>query len=630
MATGERRRDARDREELAPAIRRAAARLAGGQPQSALRTIDEHLALYPEDPPALFVRSRILYELGDRPAALEYRLRALRCKGAHDDAAAVADLLLEDGLQGEAEAFLLARLAARPQLYTARFALARIYLFAGRYVAAGREIDRLYKDVGRGGPLVRADYLEALRLGLLGDEDGLTRHVDRLRRNGVKGDRLTYFLALATFLQSGDADAFAGAMARLARIFRRETYLQALCRRLTPDLFQGCESRRRSDFQRVLGESLRGPRIAGIGLPDDQLAVVRDLFHRYEGVRIEAIDAPESGYSGDRVYRVFTRHHDYSEYSCLLKIGPKHRIAIEKEKLAELVLGKLHPSFHPQVIGYSSGIHAAALRLTWATAGDEVPRSLRGIYVDPAVGSVAVARLLAPLFETVLAGWHERNARLVSKPLVVDPDKWRNWIAPSLEGRGGAAVSSPDRLYLPSREEEIVHPGALLARLRPALGKERALQPWGLRHGDLNGRNVLLDGQEKLCLVDFYKCGEGAILQDFARLEADLRFEALPAEPEHAGELRAMDAALARGIYASSLRNLDIRRSLEKRLAVTLAIRELAWQRMGEIPERAKRRLYAVKLLEMLCRVVHYGHLSPSVTDLVLAEIADLAAFLLD
>lgn len=628
MATHDRRRETRDREEPAPAIRRAAARLAGGQPDSALKTIDEHLALHPDDSPALFVRSRILHELGDRPAALECRLRALRSRGAHEDAAAIADLLVEDGLEGEAESFLLARLAARPKLYTARFVLARIYLLAGRYVAAEREIRTLYDQVGRGGPIVRADYLEALRLALLGDHAALVRHVDRLRRNGVAGPRLTWFVALQVFLESGDADAFAAAMARLVRLFRREAHLHALFRRVTPELFQGCEGRKRIDFQRVLGESLRGPRIAGIQLPADQLAVVRDLFHRYSSVRIEAIDSPDSGYSGDRVYRVFTAHPHHAEYSCLLKLGPKHRIAIEKEKIAELVLGKLHPGFHPQVVGYASGFHAAALRLTWAAAGDEIPRSLRSMYADPSTGSVAIAGLVAPLYETVLAGWHERNAAPAQRPLLEKPERLRTWIATARVARTGQAA--PGRLRLASLGEEITDPDALIARLRTATARERHPEPWGLRHGDLNGRNILLDAGDHLCLVDFYKAGVGAVLHDFARLEVDLRFEALPGEPEHVAELRAMDAALARVVRAPSLRNLDIRRSLEKRLAVALAIRDLAWQRMEPLTERVRRRLYAARLLETLCRVVTYGHLSPTVTDLALSEIADLAGLLLE
>lgn len=629
MVTHDRRREGRDREERAPAIRRAAARLAGGQPESALKTIDEHLALHPDDSPALFVRSRILHELGDRPAALECRLRALRSRGAHEDAAAIADLLVEDGLEGEAESFLLARLAARPKLYTARFVLARIYLLAGRYVAAEREIRTLYDQVGRGGPIVRADYLEALRLALLGDHAALVRHVDRLRRNGVSGPRLTWFLALQVFLESGDADAFAAAMARLVRLFRREAHLHALFRRVTPELFQGCEGRKRIDFQRVLGESLRGPRITGIALPADQLAVVRDLFHRYTSVRIEPIDSPDSGYSGDRVYRVFTAHPHHAEYSCLLKLGPKHRIAIEKEKIAELVLGKLHPGFHPQVVGYASGFHAAALRLTWAAAGDEMPRSLRSVYADAATGSLAVARNLAPLYETVLAGWHERNAKQTQRPLLEKPERLRAWIAAARSARVGPAAT-PGRLGLPSLEEEIADPDLLLGRLRTATAREKHPEPWGLRHGDLNGRNILLDAGDHLCLVDFYKAGVGAVLHDFARLEVDLRFEALPGEPEHVHELRAMDAALARVIRAPSLRDLDIRRSLEKRLAVTIAIRDLAWQRMGPLPERARRRIYAARLLETLCRVVTYGHLSAAVTDLALSEIADLAGLLLE
>lgn len=629
MSSLDRRSLTRATEAWAPEVRRAHARLAGGNPRGALKAIDEFLSRNPDDPPALFEKSRILYEMGDRPAALDARLRALKIKGAPADVASVADLLVEDGLHGEAEAFLLARLADDPTAFTTRFALAKLFLFTGRFVAAGREIDRLYRSVKRGGPLVRADYLEALRLALLGDEAALTRLVERLRRNKVAGARLTFFVALATFLSSGDADAFAAVMGQLTRDARRQESFFQLFRRIQPDLFLGCESRRRADFQRVLGDRLRGPRITGVSLPPDQVSVVRDLFHSYAAIRILEIEAPDSGYSGDRVFRVYTEQKEYREYSCLLKIGLKHRIAIEKEKMSDFVAGKLHPNFHPQVISFAHGFRTAALRLSWATATDDVPRSLRGVYTDDGVSASDMARYLSSLFNVVLAGWHARNTRPRPCPIFT-------WLGRRVEAFAGLiaerqAESRRDvatgQIALPTLGREIADPAPSLQRLVKARGREKPLAPFGLHHGDLNARNVLIDGQDNLCLIDFYKSGPGLMLHDYARLEVDLRYEALPDAPTQMEDLRWMDERLAREARPESWRGLDVRRSLGKRLGVAVRLREFAWEHLDG-SNSSKHQLYAAALLDALLRALLYRHLSAPVTDLALAEINDLCEVL--
>jgi CheY-like chemotaxis protein len=41
-------------------------------------------------------------------------------------------------------------------------------------------------------------------------------------------------------------------------------------------------------------------------------------------------------------------------------------------------------------------------------------------------------------------------------------------------------------------------------------------------HGDLHGDNLLVDSQRNIWVIDFERCGEGHILQDFIELEADI------------------------------------------------------------------------------------------------------------
>lgn len=44
----------------------------------------------------------------------------------------------------------------------------------------------------------------------------------------------------------------------------------------------------------------------------------------------------------------------------------------------------------------------------------------------------------------------------------------------------------------------------------------------GITHGDLHGDNMLVDNKKNVWVIDFERCGEGHILQDFIELEADI------------------------------------------------------------------------------------------------------------
>jgi CheY-like chemotaxis protein len=51
-----------------------------------------------------------------------------------------------------------------------------------------------------------------------------------------------------------------------------------------------------------------------------------------------------------------------------------------------------------------------------------------------------------------------------------------------------------------------------------------------ITHGDLNGTNILVDGEGKAWLIDFYKTGWGPALRDLAELESVVKFELLQAD----------------------------------------------------------------------------------------------------
>lgn len=624
MSTVNRRRAARPAEEASPEVRRARARLAGGDARGALRLINEHLARHPDDAPALFERARILIELGERPAALESQLKALGIKKAATDAAAVAEMLVEDGLYAEAEALLVARLARDDGQFTTRFTLAKLLLFSNRFLEAGIEIKRLYQR-SKKSPLVRADYLASLRFALLGDERNVRAERDRLLGNSVGAERLLFFDALLEIVSGGDPDHFAETMARLRRTMRGNPLYHSLFKMITPDRFLGVESRTRREFRRILGTRLKAPRLTGASFSEEETLVVEDLFMRSLAVRFREIDAPDAGFSGDRVLRAMVETKTWRENSCLLKLGPKYRIALEREKMETYVLGKLHPGHHPQILGYAHGLRHAGLRLSWATDDDAPPVSLRRLAADEETPIETLQAIVSDLFRNVLKGWHRKNAGLKSVLLF---ERIRKDLVPKLE----AIVPPPAGdapIFLPIIKAEFMHPAETLRRLEAARGKKKTPAFFGLHHGDLNTRNVLLDDRGGIRLIDFYKSGPGFVLLDFARLEADLRFECLNVETSYLEEIKWMNEQLARAESLAEIRAIDTRRSLTRRLDMALLIRSLAVEIFG-LGERETLELHAVALLIVLTRLLGHGHLAPAVTELVLAEIDSLGERLLE
>ena len=102
-------------------------------------------------------------------------------------------------------------------------------------------------------------------------------------------------------------------------------------------------------------------------------------------------------------------------------------------------------------------------------------------------------------------------------------------------------------------------------------------------HGDLNGWNVLVDRHGDVWLIDFGKCGEGHILQDFTALESFVKFSLVSTD-----NLSAL-YEWERGLLASAdfrasprlVNNLGIE-ELDKAFATVCKIRQLAYEALGE------------------------------------------------
>jgi len=93
----------------------------------------------------------------------------------------------------------------------------------------------------------------------------------------------------------------------------------------------------------------------------------------------------------------------------------------------------------------------------------------------------------------------------------------------------------PDRLEVTLGDETLSLPDPVYFALE-AKSSERGEDFFpvpslvAITHGDLNGTNILVDGEGKAWLIDFFKTGWGPALRDLAELESVVKFELLQTE----------------------------------------------------------------------------------------------------
>lgn len=104
-------------------------------------------------------------------------------------------------------------------------------------------------------------------------------------------------------------------------------------------------------------------------------------------------------------------------------------------------------------------------------------------------------------------------------------------------------------------------------------------------HGDLHGDNLLVDSKKIAWVIDFERCGEGHILQDFIELEADIinRLEAHNENPSAYFKMYILVLKQKKicGFEKSEIASISSNERIEKALKTISTLRSLAVQHTG-------------------------------------------------
>lgn len=150
-----------------------------------------------------------------------------------------------------------------------------------------------------------------------------------------------------------------------------------------------------------------------------------------------------------------------------------------------------------------------------------------------------------------------------------------------------------------------------------------------ITHGDLHGDNLLVDNQKNVWVIDFERCGEGPILQDFVELEADIinRLEEhndnFPAYYKMC--LTVLRQKMIQGFDASDTISENPR--IEKALRTISTLRSLALQ-YGKTTD-AREYLYGL-LFNMMFRAAMIYKTNPEANQRSLLLLAGLTCHRLD
>ena len=263
-------------------------------------------------------------------------------------------------------------------------------------------------------------------------------------------------------------------------------------------------------------------------LSDTDRKLVRYLFRGCRHVDVRTLDG---GFSGNFVLGTKSIDlHGHEQVPHVVKIGPKALIGKERTSFEriEAVLG----NSAPRVADFADLETRGAIKYRYAAMGRGDSRSFQKIY-EAGASDQDVKRILDSVFVDQLGRFY-RAAQAERSDLFQYYDFKPEW-ASSVAHRVGEVLSAPagtDSLEFPGGRNApniVKFYGQTLAAL-PRIPRSHY---FSYVHGDLNGANIIIDGQANVWLIDFFHAHRGHVLRDLIKLENDLLYIFTRIENEH-------------------------------------------------------------------------------------------------
>lgn len=296
----------------------------------------------------------------------------------------------------------------------------------------------------------------------------------------------------------------------------------------------------------------------------------------------------------------------------VVKIGREEKVRTESERYEEYVKNYLPPNTIAQVKDVAYTRHIGGLLYTF-TENDMVPlKEFDEFYATQDVDTIISS--LKNLFETTCLHWYEHSrselethdlAQLYFDAFRITKSQLIQRIHVILPNFDPTAKT----FHFEQNNIECLNPINWLESCRD----ECKLPIFhSITHGDLTGRNIMVDQTDKCWLIDFYRTHNSHIMRDFVIMETDLKYRLMP--KLSASEFFAFEKALLAPNNSSiNLGSGNLLKSeVHKAFALIVALRSFAIQFGSEHEFDApasSRREQLISLLMATLNVVRLRHI---------------------
>lgn len=242
------------------------------------------------------------------------------------------------------------------------------------------------------------------------------------------------------------------------------------------------------------------------------------LFRDSVKVDLKALDG---GFSGNLVLK--SRSWDQfgrQQVPGIIKIGDRDLIAKERESFERIqeVMG----NSAPQITEFADRTHRGGIKYRYASMGSENVTVFQDLYKNSKISK---------LHWVLDAVFLNQLGRLYSAVTAEKTDLFSYWdfnprysssIQSKIESLKDVEIKDD---YILLEEQKITNVVKFYKNDLKDLRFNRQInQPFAWVHGDLNGRNIIIDDQNNVWLIDFFHTHYGHVLRDLIKLENDIMF----------------------------------------------------------------------------------------------------------
>lgn len=353
-------------------------------------------------------------------------------------------------------------------------------------------------------------------------------------------------------------------------------------------------------------------RLYSEGFGDIDYALVAKLFHDCQEVRMYPLTG---GFSGSQIFQVDSwDRQGMPQRRSVLKLGPRRKIEAEEQSYRLFVESFLNTI---GLRGTQYEGRRGAILFTYASMWGKA-LTFEEFYAD-AERDDDVAAIIKALFKNSLWSWLEGAQPNPQSHLYQTYSLAADWdeICRVASDLG----FDPDADFLNCLGQQFHNPLKQAQRLFDVRHGRKCETRETISHGDLNSRNILIDGNRNVFVIDFAKTRRSHLLRDFCKLEAEIKFcltrlqgnadvaQAILLEKELLFANEEPFADLKRLLEVNPAANTDAR--LERLRRSVVALRQIASQAMSlQVSGLAEQ--YYLGLLHYTLDTLRYAQCNPS------------------